>query len=107
MGKGQNLGELELTVLLALAGGGQPLSSREVYENIVEATGRELAVASVHVTLTRLEGKGLVDASMQEGRPGVGREVTHFAPSSAGHAALRDSRTYWERLWQAVDRGEQ
>jgi len=102
MSRGQTPGELELTVMLALAGGPGPLSSREVYDAIVSLTGRELAVASVHVTLDRLEDKGLVDRSMAPGPEGLGRDVKHFALSRRGVETLRDSRVYWERLWTAA-----
>lgn len=102
MGKGQTPGELELTVMLSLAGADGALSSREVYEAIVALTGRDLAVASVHVTLNRLEVKRLVDTRMAPGPEGVGREVKHFALSRRGVAMLRESRTYWDRLWSAA-----
>jgi DNA-binding PadR family transcriptional regulator len=102
MGKRQNPGELELTVMLALAGAERALASREVYEEIVALTGRDLAVASVHVTLNRLESKRLVDASMAPGPEGLGREVKCFALSRQGIATLQESRTYWERLWGAA-----
>lgn len=102
MSKGQNLGELELTVLLALAAGSGPLSSREVYESIVDATGREVAVASVHVTLTRLHDKRLVETSLRPGPAGLGRQVKHFAISTTGTTALHDCRAYWSKLWRAA-----
>lgn len=102
MSRGQTPGELELTVMLALASGDRPLSSREVYEAIVSLTGRELAVASVHVTLDRLEDKGLVDRSMAPGPEGLGRDVKHFALTDRGVEILKESRTYWNRLWTAA-----
>ena len=102
MGKGQNPGELELTVMLALASAERALASREVYEEIVARTGRDLAVASVHVTLNRLQAKRLVDAAMAPGPEGLGREVKHFALNRRGVATLQESRTYWEKLWGAA-----
>lgn len=102
MSRGQTPGELELTVMLGLASGRGPLSSREVYEAIVSLTGRELAVASVHVTLDRLEEKGLVERSMAPGPEGLGRDVKHFALTRLGIETLQESRTYWERLWNAA-----
>ena len=76
--KGSHLGEFELTVMLVLAATGEPASGRRVYEEIVAQTGRDAAVAAVHVTLARLEEKGLVELSLAPEGNG-GRAVRHFA----------------------------
>ena len=66
MAKGEYLGEFEQIVLLALATAGEDAPGREVYEEIVRATGRDIAVTAVYVTLNRLARKGFVSASMGE-----------------------------------------
>lgn len=107
MGRGSNLGELEQTVLFTLARLGRTCSARDVYAELVEVTGRDTSVAAVHVTLGRLEDKGLADVEMAEGPEGLGRDVKHFVLTSAGLDALREARARWERLWAGVGLGSQ
>ena len=81
MGKGGNLGEFEEIVLLSVAGLGSDGHGATIHEAILEATDRDVSIASVYVTLSRLEQKGLV-------RSGV--------------AQLRRSRMVQERLWRGL-----
>ncbi|HZD03313.1 MAG TPA: hypothetical protein VE173_00295 [Longimicrobiales bacterium] len=103
MGKGDNLGEFEQTVLFTLARLDGPASARAVYAKLVDVTERDVSVASVHVTLGRLEEKGAVGSSFGAGPEGLGREVRHFVLTPAGYGELRDARAHWERLWQGLD----
>ncbi len=96
--KGSHLGEFELTVMLVLATTGETASGRRVYEQIVAQTGRDAAVAAVHVTLARLEEKGLVKLSLAPEGDG-GRVVRQFATTAAGERAITAARDYWDRLW--------
>jgi DNA-binding PadR family transcriptional regulator len=102
MGKGANLGEFEQTVLFTLARFREPVTGRAVYKELMNATGRDLSIASVHVTLTRLEAKGLLDESVGPGPEGVGKTVKHFALNALGGRALKESREHWERLWHGA-----
>lgn len=58
-------------VLLALAGIGRETTGREVYEAIVDTTGRDASVASVHITLNRLHEKAWATGRV-EPPPGAG-----------------------------------
>lgn len=105
MGKGDNLGEFEQTVLFTLARIEGSASARAVYTKLVELTERDVAVASVHVTLGRLEEKGAVASSLCDGPQGLGRKVRHFALTPTGRSELRAARDHWERLWRGLDLG--
>ena len=96
--KGSHLGEFELTVMLVLTALDEPASGRRVYEQIVGQTGRDAAVAAVHVTLARLEEKGLLELSLAPEGSGS-RAVRHFAVTPEGEQALTQARDYWDRLW--------
>ena len=96
--KGSHLGEFELTVMLVLTAIGEAASGRRVYEEIIAQTGRDAAVAAVHVTLARLEEKGLLELSLAPEGNG-GRAVRHFAVTTEGERALTQARDYWDRLW--------
>lgn len=103
MGKGEHLGEFEQVVLLALAGLGDRIDGKSVYEEIVGTTGRDVSVAAVYVTLARLEKKGYV--SVTSGGSGVaesGRIRKYFELETAGAEALTRSRDQLDALWESA-----
>ena len=103
MGKGDYLGEFEQTVLWALARCGEPAYGMTIHDAILEATGRDVSIPSVYVTLARLEKKGLV--SSREGDPTPargGRAKKFYRILPAGIRALRESRAMLENLWKGV-----
>ena len=103
MGKGGNLGEFEEIVLLSVAGLGSDGHGATIHEAILEATDRDVSIASVYVTLSRLEQKGLArsgvaPANNQRG----GRPRKTFGLAEEGVAQLRRSRMVQERLWRGL-----
>jgi DNA-binding PadR family transcriptional regulator len=103
MGKGDYLGEFEQLVLLALATVGEDVPGRDVYEEIVRSTGREVAVTAVYVTLNRLQKKGFVDAAMGEATPergGRAKKLFRLLPAGAG--ALKQARAHFDILWESA-----
>ena len=86
---GNNLGEFEQIVLLALIrleNDGYGVSVRDA---IAERTGREADFGTVYSTLARLETKGLVTTHLGEPTPERGgRRKKHFTISAAGRDAL-------------------
>jgi DNA-binding PadR family transcriptional regulator len=95
MGKGKRLGEFEQVVLLSLARCKKEASGRDVYDELVEVTSRDAAVAAVYITLARLEKKGYVSSRSGEAHK-------QFRLLDAGAAALLDSREEFRRLWAGV-----
>lgn len=98
------LGEFEQVVLLALLRRGGNAYGASLHEEILDSTGRDVAVPAIYVTLGRLEDKGLV-ASRQESRITVrgGRGRNLFVLSEEGREALHRTRTFLDRLWEDVD----
>jgi len=78
-------GELESDVLGVLWAAAEPLTPREVRDEL----GRGLAYNTVHTILTRLQGKGLVERDV-DGRGGRYRPVKDAAQVTVErmHAAL-------------------
>ncbi len=103
MGKGTNLGEFEEIVLLAvgrLRGGGYGAS---IHEEILSATARDVSIASVYVTLSRLAEKGYVETGVELAGPERGgRPRKVFALTDAGIAELRRTRLERARLWDGL-----
>lgn len=90
------IGEFEHLVLMSLFRVGNGGYGASIRREIQERTGREVSVASVYVTLKRLEAKKMVcsyagDPTPQRG----GRRRTHYVIDAAGERALgRAYRTF-------------
>ena len=96
-------GELEQTVLLALASCEQEASAAEIYDLIVRATKRDLSVAAVHITLARLEDKGWAEVRTTPPEPGKGgKPRKFFTLSENGGRVLSRARARYEALWQGA-----
>ena len=100
------LAELEQAVLLAtlrLDGAGYGLSIRD---EIARATGRDLAIGTIHKTLTRLEAKELVVSRMGEASPHRGgRAKRHYTVTADGVRELKASLRSIRRLAAGLNVG--
>lgn len=106
MGKGTNMGEFEELILLAVAGLAGEAYGAAIHEAILEATGRDVSVPAVYVTLARLEKKGLVASTVGSGgddRGGRPRKL--FAVTDAAIAQLKAARHSRDLLWSEIDFG--
>ena len=104
MGRGTKLGEFEELVLLAVAGLDGDGHGAAIHERILEATGRDVSIPSVYVTLSRLEKKEYLTAAValgDEDRGGRPRKV--FAITERAVTDLRASRLARDRLWATLD----
>jgi DNA-binding PadR family transcriptional regulator len=90
MPRSQYLGELELTILLALDRLDGPAFGMAVYDEIVTATGREMSAPTVYITLARLARKDYVKIVAPSSTSN--RATKCFALSASGEAALAQSR---------------
>ena len=104
MGGRQYLGEFEQVVLLALARLARPAYGGAIHEEILDATGRDVSIPAVYVTLKRMEKKGLVRSSVEAREPGA-RPTRNYTVLPAGRTALARSRVLLERLWDGLDTG--
>lgn len=102
MGKGNHLGEFEEIVLLAAAR--SEGHGAAIHAEILEATGRDVSIPAVYVTLTRLQKKGLVSTRVDHaGLERGGRPRKIFSPSADGIRALQAARVVHARLWDGLD----
>ncbi len=106
MAKGDNLGEFEQMVMLALIhleGGAYGVTIRR---EIQSRTDRQVAIGAVYATLERLEKKGYATSSISEPEPVPGgRSKKYFALTKSGVSALQHSREMMRRMAEgdAVD----
>lgn len=96
------LGEFEQVVLFALARLGVPSYGGAVHQEILDATGRDVSIPSVYVTLKRMERKGLVSSTVAPMEPG-GRATRNYALLPDGEHAMARSRALLESLWSGVE----
>lgn len=98
------LGEFEQVVLLAMARAGKEAYAVSIHDEILQTTGRSVSIPAVYVTLSRLEKKGLVTSWMGEPSPTRGgRAKRYFKPSDKGRAALEQSRSVLDQLWDGLE----
>ncbi len=102
MGRGY-LGEFELVVLLALARLGSEAYGASIHKEILSATGRDVSIPAVYVTLKRMEKKGLVVCRLVS-RDGSARATRNYRMLPAAEEAIDRSRALLERLWAGMDR---
>lgn len=93
------LGQLELMVLLAVTSLDGKAYGVQISKCIEQASGREVALASVYVALERLERKGLITSSLGDPTPERGgRARTYFKPTAAGLKEARAACNTLSRL---------
>jgi DNA-binding PadR family transcriptional regulator len=99
MRRREYLGQLELMVLLAVMRPGGDAYGVLIARDIVDKSGREIALASVYAALERLERKGYLVSSL--GEPTAergGKARTYFKATTAGIREAREAHATLLRL---------
>lgn len=100
------LGEFEQLVLLAVIRTGEDAYGVPIRRAILDRTGRDVSLAAVYKTLTRLEEKGLVLARVGEPTPERGgRRKRYYAVTAPGRRSLRQSVEVLRRMARGLDLG--
>lgn len=100
------LGEFEQLVLLAILRVEDDAYGVTIRHAIVDESRREVSLAAVYKTLTRLEEKGLVVARTGEPTPERGgRRKRYYTLSAAGRRALRQSIEVVQRMARGLGLG--
>jgi PadR family transcriptional regulator PadR len=100
------LGEFEQVVMLAVMRSGEAAYGVSIRREIHERAGRDVSLAAVYKTLTRLEEKGLVIARV--GEPTAergGRRKRYYAVTAAGTRSVRDSVEVLRKMTRGLDLG--
>ena len=101
--KGNYLGEFEELVMLTCVLLKEEAYGIRIVEEILDKMDRKVNLSAVHVTLYRLEDKGLVSSSMagataQRG----GRRKRIFQVTLLGMRMLRETKEKRENLWSLI-----
>lgn len=103
MGKGDNLGEFEQLVMLALLRLKKDAYGMRVRREIQSRTERSVTIGSVYATLDRLERKGFVVSSVAEAPgPKRGRARKYFHLTPEGAAALLRRQEAIQRMTEGL-----
>jgi PadR family transcriptional regulator PadR len=98
------LGEFEQLVLLAIIHIGDEVYGVPIVQEIERRTGRQVAPAAVHVTVRRLEAKGLLTSWLGDPTPERGGKARRYVKvTRAGIGSLRATRRVIDRMWQGLD----
>lgn len=98
-GRQSYLGEFEQVVLLAVARLKADAYGMSLRTEIVERTGREVAIGAMYATLDRLVAKGYLRArdDAPEGRP-----RRFFVITATGVEALETARELQQKMWAGL-----
>ncbi|MCI0436443.1 MAG: PadR family transcriptional regulator [Gemmatimonadetes bacterium] len=101
--KGDNLGEFEELVLLAVAGLGEEATGATIQQALEERARRRASLGAIYAALDRGHRKGLVESWLGEPVPVPGgRARRHYVLTPTGVEALRESRRTREALWRTA-----
>ena len=97
------LGTFEQSVLLAILRLGAEAYGRGVLNQVQVLAQRDVSAGAVYATLDRLEARGLVSSSIEEGTPvRGGRARRYYTVSAEGQRALGETRRALNAMWKDV-----
>jgi PadR family transcriptional regulator PadR len=103
MGRRNYLGQLEFMTLVAMMRLQDDAYGVAIAREIETASGRDVALASLYLTLGRLETNGLIESKRGEPTPERGgRAKTYFKVTAKGIREVRDARRALSTLWNGV-----
>jgi DNA-binding PadR family transcriptional regulator len=103
MPKRNYLGEFELMILLTVIRLGDDAYGVPVSKELLETTGRDVALGSVYAALDRLEQKGLVSSTLGDSTPERGgRAKRYFRVTAKGIREVKMTRATLINLWRGL-----
>lgn len=102
-----HLTDLEQLLLLAVLRLGGEAYGAAIQEDLQSNADRRVSLGSIHMTLGRLEERGLVSSAKgepQRVRGGKARRIYQVRPE--GRVSLEWARELLGRMWDGVPRGE-
>jgi len=98
------LGEFEQMVLLAILRLREDAFAVPVLRELDDRVGRSVSRGTLYKTLERLEGKGLVEWTTEDGTPERGGHPRRrFTVTAQGAKALHESRAALLKLWDGLE----
>ena len=100
------LGEFEELVLLTISMLGDEAYGVAIKDALEQRANRRITVGSLHSTITRLEDKGMLTATMGEATAvRGGRKKRYFQLTGDAKLVLQQVKALRDDLWRASDLG--
>ena len=100
----ESLGGFQQLVMLAVLHLADDAYGATIQRELEGRARRSVSIATVYVTMERLEKKGLVTSWLAEPTPvRGGRSKRFYKLTKTGARALRDSRDELNRMWQDLE----
>ncbi len=96
------LGEFEAMVLATVIRAGAEANGVAVFEGLTAVAGHSVSLPAVHVTLRRLEEKGLLTSEVGTSSDRGGRPRRFYHATPAGVRAVTEFREIWRRVWRGL-----
>ncbi|WP_462248426.1 PadR family transcriptional regulator [Ekhidna sp.] len=101
--KNKGLGEFEELVLLAVCILGETAYGISVKNEVEKHSGRSVLLGAVHITLYRLQDKGLLESEMGGNSKKRGdRRKRLFKVTSQGMRQLKTSQEVRQSMWEFI-----
>ncbi len=98
-----HLGEFELMILLAVIRLGDEAYGVPISKELLETTGRNVALGSVYAALDRLEQKQLVSSTLGDPTPARGgRAKRYFRVTAKGLSEASTTKKALTSLWLGI-----
>ena len=100
----ENLGALQQQVMLATVRLGDDAYGASIQQSLGDVTGRAVTIATVYVTMERLEQRGLVRSRMGDATPVRGGKPKRiYSVTKTGISALRVAHDELSRAWDGLE----
>ncbi len=101
--KNKGLGEFEELVLLAVCISGDEAYGISVKREVEKHSGRSILLGAIHITLYRLQDKGLLESEMGGNTQKRGdRRKRLFKITDTGMQQLQASQDVRQKMWQLI-----
>jgi len=101
--KGTNLGEFQELILLTIGSLHPEAYGVSIKEEILNQTGRDVTLSTIHAALVRLEEKGYVKSEFGEAtNMRGGKRKKYFIITSSGVKMLAEAKEQRESLWNSL-----
>ncbi len=101
--KNKGLGEFEELILLAVCILGENAYGISVKNEVERHSGRAILLGAVHITLYRLQDKGLLESELGGNTAKRGdRRKRLFKVTETGMTQLKSSQDVRQKMWQLI-----
>lgn len=104
MSNEETLQALQQLVMLSIVQLDEEAYGALIQQELEERAGRSVTIATIYVTLSRLEKRGMVESWLGDPTPvRGGRSKRYYRVTEEGRGALAAARAELDRMWSGLD----